>query len=96
MHFEPDPQSEYKRDLYLENGIDWTPALTPVPILEEWEYREVFEKGIRPLVEKESGAVARILANAAEGTIWLRRQEKSQMKGVAKTFLRHGAEGWGD
>ena len=72
VQFEPDPQLENKRKRYMELGLDWSPPVTPVPILEEWEYRKMFESGIRPLAEKEPYAIGRILADAAEEMVQLR------------------------
>ena len=81
VRFEPDPQLEYKRNWYSENGIDWIPPLKPVPRLQEWEYRRMFEKGVRPLAEKDPYALALILVDAAEGMIRLRWPENSQDEG---------------
>ena len=77
VQFEPDPQLENKRYRYVELGLDWTPPVTPVPRLEEWEYRKMFESGIRPLAEKEPYAVARMLAEAAEEMVQLRTHKES-------------------
>ena len=76
VQFEPDPQLENKRNRYLELGIDWSPPVEPVPRLGEWEYREMFETGIRPLAEKHPYAVARVLAEAADEMVQLRTQEE--------------------
>ena len=81
VQFEPDPRLENKQNWYLELGIDWNPPVTPVPRLEEWEYREMFENGVRPLAEKEPYAVARVLADAAEEMLQLRTQEESRSEG---------------
>ena len=78
VQFEPDPRLEYKRNWYLEEGLDFNPPVEPVPKLRYWEYRRMFEKGVRPLAETEPYAVACILANAAGKMIRLRTQEESQ------------------
>lgn len=39
------------------------------PRFDDWEYREIMEKGVRPLAEKEPWAVARILIDAAASMI---------------------------
>ena len=78
VQFEPDPQLESKRNRYVELGINWNPPVTPVPRLEEWQYREMFESGVRPLAEKEPYAVARVLAKAAEEMVHLRIQGESR------------------
>ena len=75
VQFEPDPQLESKRNRYVELGLDWNPPVTPVPRLEEWQYREMFENGVRPLAEKEPYAVAFVLCEAADKMIQLRTQE---------------------
>ena len=74
VQFEPDPQLESKRNPSVEIGLDWT----PVPRLEAWEYRKMFESGVRPLAEKDPYAVARILAEAAERMIQLRTHQESR------------------
>ena len=81
VHFEPDPLLENKRNRYLELGIDGNPPVTPVPRLEEWEYREMFENGVRSLAGKDPYAVARVLADAAEEMIQLRTREESVRQG---------------
>lgn len=78
VQFEPDPQLESKRIRYVELGLDWSPPVTPVPRLEEWEYREMFEIGVRSLAEKEPYAVARILAEAVEEMVQLRIHKESR------------------
>ena len=76
VQFEPDPQWEHERNWYLADGIDWNPPVTPISRLREWEYREMFENAVRPLAEKEPYAVARVLAEAAEGMVQLRTKEE--------------------
>ena len=61
VRFESDPQLEYN----------------PVPRLQDWQYRRMFENAILPLTEKNPDAVARMLIDATEEMIELRRSEKS-------------------
>ena len=75
--FDPDPLLEHKRDQYLELGLDWSPPVSPVPRLRSWEYRQMFERAVRPLAERDPFAMACILANAVEEMVQLRTQEKS-------------------
>ena len=77
MRFDPDPLLEEKRDQYLELGLDWSPPVSPVPRLRNWEYRQMFEQAVRPLAERDPFAIACILANAVEEMVQLRTQEKS-------------------
>ena len=78
VQFEPDPQLEAKRNWQLENQLDWSPPITPTPRLREWDYKEMIERGVHPLAEKEPQATARILVNATEDMIRLEMQEESQ------------------
>ena len=55
--------------------LNWLTPLFPVPRLHEWEYRQLFEKGIRPLSESEPYAVANILTASVDQMIRLRTQE---------------------
>ena len=52
VQFEPDSRQEEKREWYREHGVDLTPPAEPVAYLRGWEYREMFQKCIRPLAEK--------------------------------------------
>ena len=90
VHFEPDPQLENKRNRNLEIGIDWSPLVTPVPRLEEWEYREMFENGVRPLAEREPYGVVLVLAEAVDEMVQLRMQEESRSEGGDDDF----SEAW--
>ena len=77
VHFAPDPETEDKRKRRRENPQDWTILLDPSPQFDEWEYKEILEKGVRPLAEKESYGVARVLIDATTKMINLRiHQEK--------------------
>ena len=78
VQFDPDPEMESKRNSYGEAGPVWTSPIRPVPKLEEWEYLQMLEDGVRPLAQKEPYAVARILINATERMIKLRTQEESE------------------
>ena len=77
VRFDPDPLLEEKRGQYLELGLDWSPPVSPVPRLRNWEYRRMFEQAVRPLAERDPFAMACILANAVEKMVQLRTQEKS-------------------
>ena len=91
VRFGPDLQLEYKRNWYLENQLDWDPPITPVPRLSEWEYKEMIEKGVRPLAEREPQSVVRILVNATEEMIHLQMQEEPQDEGGDEDY----SEIWG-
>ena len=79
VRFKPDPRSQHNRGSSPKNGIDWIP---PVPKVEEWEYRRMFEKSVRPLAEKVPNLVARMLANATEEMIRLRTRDMAQGEGA--------------
>ena len=86
--FKADPEWEIKRKSYLEYGIDREPPVTPVSMLHIWEYREMFERGVRPLTEKEPVAVARLLTDAAEVMIRLRTAREVARRSEWRRFLR--------
>ena len=76
VQFEPDPQQEEKREWYREHGVDLTPPAEPVPYLSDWEYREMFQKCIRPLAEKKPFRTASVLVHATEKMVRLHVQEE--------------------
>ena len=64
VYFVPDPESEEKQIRRREHPNDWTTVLRPRPRLEQWDYLQMMEKGIRPLAEAEPYRVARLLISA--------------------------------
>ena len=64
VKFVPDPDSENKQQRRRQNPQDWMTLLRPCPSLDSWEYRNVLEKGVIPLAEREPYEVARILIDA--------------------------------
>ncbi len=64
VYFAPDPEAEEKRVRRQENPEDWTTMLQPRPGLEEWDYLQLMEEGMRPLAEAAPYQVARILISA--------------------------------
>ncbi len=73
VRFEPDPQAEEKRESRKNRvrsiEISLSSLLTPSPRFDDWEYREIMDKGVRPLAEKEPWTVARILIDATASMI---------------------------
>lgn len=93
--FLPDPKAEEKQARRLEI-LDKTTSpepmsgyaerlatyLEPLPRFDEWEYQQIFEKGIRPLCEKEPYQIARILIDATATMIRLsKHQEELEKEG---------------
>ena len=64
VYFAPDPEVEEKQIRRRENPRDWTTMLQPRPRLEQWDYLQMMEKGIRPLIEAEPYQVALLLISA--------------------------------
>ena len=71
VEFQPDEQAEEKQARHNANPESWAPPLYPRPRFDEWEYQEILEKGIRPLVEREPYQTARILIDAVATMIRL-------------------------
>ena len=69
--FQPDKQTEEKQARHNTDPESWAPPLYPRPRFDEWEYQEILEKGIRPLVECEPYQTARILIDAVATMIRL-------------------------
>ena len=69
--FKADPESQGKQARRKENPKDWTTKLEPRPRFAEWKYREILEKGVRPLAEREPYQVARIMVDAVTTMIRL-------------------------
>lgn len=67
--FQPDPKEDEKRSLRIENPEAWNTTLEPAPRFDQWEYRQILEKGVRPLAENEPYQVARILIDATASMI---------------------------
>ena len=54
----------------------WTTELKPSPRFDQWKYLQILEKGIRPLCEKESYQIARILIDATASMIRLSKHQE--------------------
>ena len=78
VRFAPDPKLEDKRNFNQRFGIDSPPLAEPVSILGKWEYSETFQKGVRPLAEKEPLATAVVLANVLDEMVQLRMEERTK------------------
>ena len=73
--FAPDPQSEEKQKLQKEDPMSWGTSLHPAPRFDSWDYREIIQKGIRPLIEKKPYEVACLLVDATTDMIHLRTHQ---------------------
>ena len=74
--FLPDPQAELKRERHKTNPEDWTTMLNTSPRFEEWEYSNILEQGVMPLLEKEPYQAALLLINVVSEMIGLRTHEE--------------------
>jgi len=86
VQFNRDPKEDEKRKLRDENPEAWETTLEPVPRLDQWEYQQVLEKGVRPLAEKEPYQVARILTDAAASMIRMRVHLEEFEKGLDEDY----------
>ena len=64
VNFAPDPDSEEKQLRRREHPSDWTTILKPRPRLDQWDYMQMIEEGIRPLAQAEPYQVACVLISA--------------------------------
>ena len=85
--FLPDPDSDEKKIRYLENPLDWTTSLEPSPRFETWEYHEVLERGVRPLVAKAPYVFARIFIDAMASMIRMSNHQENQKEDNADESL---------
>ena len=71
VRFSSDPKAEEKKARRSKNLADWPTSLEPSPRLNEWNYQELLENGVRPLADREPCRVARILIDTAANMIRL-------------------------
>ena len=64
VYFAPDPERDEKAARRRANPHDWMAALQPVPRLEQWDYLQLMEQGIRQLAAAEPYQSARLLISA--------------------------------
>ena len=82
VEFLPDPEQAKKSARRIENPQAWDTTLEPTPRLEQWEYQQVVEKGVRYLSEQEPLSVARILIDATTNMIRMKMHEEDLEKGL--------------
>ncbi|MXY48849.1 MAG: hypothetical protein F4Y38_06050 [Gemmatimonadetes bacterium] len=80
IQFQPDPQAEDKYQRKAEYSQDdvsvsMDTMLETAPLLDDWNYQQVMEKGVRPLVLKEPFKVARMLIDATANLIRLGKHQ---------------------
>ncbi len=61
IRFYPDPESTEKAKKKLEEEIDYFDRLKPDTKLKDWEYHQMLEQGIHPLMEQGSLQITQIL-----------------------------------
>ena len=79
VQFEPDPESEDKRERRGKDPEDEAAvvgtSLEPSPRMGQWEYEQLLEQGVRPLAEKAPYRVARILIDATARMVDLKTHD---------------------
>ena len=78
--FQPDPKEGEKRSRYKENPEARDTLLEPIPRFSQWEYKQILEKGVRPLAEHEPHQVSRILIDAVASMICLSMHQEDLEK----------------
>ena len=91
VQFVPDPDSESKQERRKENPGGWATRLEPRPRVDQLDYQEILEKGVRPLAEREPCQVACILINATANMIRLGMHPEDLDKSQGEDF----SEIWG-
>ena len=83
VKFSVDPDSKRKQKRRKKNPRDFTTLLTPRPRFDQLDYREILERGVRQLAEKEPYQVSHILIGATDRMIRLRMhpEDIDQSKG---------------
>ena len=81
VQFVPDPDSESKQERRKENPGGLATRLEPRPRVDQLDYQEILEKGVRPLAEREPCQVACILINATANMIRLGMHPEDLDKG---------------
>jgi hypothetical protein len=69
--FREDPRAQEKSALHKKNPTTYGSSLEPVPQFNLWEYQEILQRGITPLVDIEPHRVALILIEAVDSMIRL-------------------------
>ncbi len=69
VYFAPDPERDEKETRRRENPHDWMTALQPVPRLEQWDYMQLMEQGMRQFAAAEPYQSARLLISAVNRLI---------------------------
>ena len=90
VQFSPDPDSESKQERRKENPEDPTTWLEPRPRFNQRDYREISEKGVRPLAERAPYQAARLLVDVTANMIRLQTPQEDIEKGKEED----GSEVW--
>jgi hypothetical protein len=72
VSFRPDPLQEEKVQRQRTKPGDWFTNLEPQPGLEQWEYQEALEKGVRPLALAAPFDTAQLLISAVSRMLSLK------------------------
>ena len=86
VQFVPDPDSESKQERRKENPGGLATRLEPRPRVDQLDYQEILEKGVRPLAEREPCQVACILIDAMANMIRLGMHPEDLDKSQGEDF----------
>ena len=81
VQFVPDPDSESKQERRKENPGGLATRLEPRPRVDQLDYQEILEKGVRPLAEREPYQAACLLIGATAHMIRLGMHPEDLDKG---------------
>ena len=87
IKFHPDPLATDKQARREQNPEDWTTSLEPQPRFRYWEYKEILEKGVRPLSGKAPYQASQILIDATANMIYLQLHREQLEKIGSKDGL---------
>lgn len=89
IQFHPDPQAEEKRQRKAEDSQEDIAAsmdsslLEPAPRFDDWNYQQIMDQGIHPLVLKEPYKVARMLIDSTANMIRLGKHQDELEGGLS-------------
>lgn len=75
VEFKPDPREQEKKGFKDGRADMASLPLEPNPRFLQWEYEQLFENGIRPLIDREPYQIARILIDAVASMIRVRKYQ---------------------
>lgn len=71
ISFKEDPKAWQKKQMRQKNPNSPGCSLEPLPLFGEWEYQQILETGVRPIIEQEPSLVALALIEVVDSMIRL-------------------------